>query len=227
MASLTRNLKLRLSDDLTIDARFNLERIDQLGSVFPISDSDQTITSSGDIRLEPGTDNVFAPNLQLSGDLIIEAGAFTTRLRTATQAANLTLVLPPDAGSVGQFLSTDGNGTTTWADPPTSNFSTLNDTNFTNLVATEFAQFDGTNWVNVSLPNARQANAFTWEPIDGVVKTITHNFNTSNYTVQIYDTETSNEVFVESLDKSDPNTLVLSARKPLGADYIVHLIQSQ
>jgi len=52
MAGLTRNLKLRLADDLTADARYNLERIDQLGSVFPIDNTAaQTINSSAEIRL--------------------------------------------------------------------------------------------------------------------------------------------------------------------------------
>lgn len=59
MATLTPNLKLRLSDDLTSDARFNLNRIDSLASVF-LTDSTGTsvIRSQSSIQLQPNSADI-------------------------------------------------------------------------------------------------------------------------------------------------------------------------
>lgn len=59
MATLTPNLKLRLSDDLTSDARFNLNRIDSLASVF-LTDSSGTsvIRSQSSIQLQPNSADI-------------------------------------------------------------------------------------------------------------------------------------------------------------------------
>lgn len=52
--TLTRNVKLRLSDNLTADARYNLERLDLLGSTFLVDTSNTLlIRSSSDIVIEP------------------------------------------------------------------------------------------------------------------------------------------------------------------------------
>jgi hypothetical protein len=54
MATLTRNLKLRLSDDLSTDSRYNLERIDQLGSTFNINTLNNTVVrAAGNIQMRP------------------------------------------------------------------------------------------------------------------------------------------------------------------------------
>lgn len=59
MATLTRNLKLRLSSDLSADARYNLERIDQLGATFNINTLNDTIVrAAGDIQLRPKDNSV-------------------------------------------------------------------------------------------------------------------------------------------------------------------------
>lgn len=61
-ASFTPILKLRLSDDLTADARFNLNRIDSLASVFSTdSTGTSVIRSQGDISLEPNSPDVGGP----------------------------------------------------------------------------------------------------------------------------------------------------------------------
>lgn len=235
MAGLTRNLRLRLADDLTADARYNLERIDQLGSVFPISSSaNQTINSAADIRLNAnsttlggdGDGTVFAPNLQLSNALKLESGAYTFTLRASVQTQDLNFTLPPDFGTSGQFLTTSGAGGLTWTDPPTSNFSSLNDTTFTNLTAGQLAQYDGSAWVNVTLPSSRQSGVFNWLAVEGATKTITHGWGTTNIQVWIYEPGSSSIVYIESLDYLDSDTIVLSAHSGPDSDYIVHLIQT-
>lgn len=52
--SLTRNLKLRINSNLTADAKYNLERLDLLGSTFLVDSTDQlNIRSISDILIEP------------------------------------------------------------------------------------------------------------------------------------------------------------------------------
>ena len=232
--ALTRNLKLRLSDELTSDARYNLERIDQLGTIFPITNtSSQTVNSSGDIRLNAnatifggdGDGKVFAPNLQTSS-ITLETGLYTLNLKASTQTTNLAFTLPPNYGTSGQFLRTNGLGTLAWGDPPTSNFNTLNDTTFIDLLPGQVAQYDGSAWVNVSLSSTRQTNTFVWEPSDGATKTITHEFNSDKVQCWIYDTEDKKEVRVEGLDYFDLDTIILTAHIAPKQNYIVHLIQT-
>ena len=229
MAGVTRNLRLILEDNLTASARFNLERIDQLGSVFPLNTSStQSINSEGDIRLDAdnGNGTVFAPTLQLSGSLILESTEHTFSLQTATQTENLSFTLPGNYGDSGQFLQTSGSGTLTWEDPPSSNFSSLNDTLFTNLQTGEFVQFDGTRWINTTIPNARQTTVVDWLVIEGNTKTITHGWGTTNIQVWIYEPGSSSQVFVESVDYVDNDTILLTALASPDLDYRVHLIQT-
>ena len=52
--TLTRNLKLRINSNLTADAKFNLERIDALGSTFLVDSADTlNIRSRSNISIEP------------------------------------------------------------------------------------------------------------------------------------------------------------------------------
>jgi hypothetical protein len=224
-----------LSNELTADARYNLERLDQLGTVFPIGASaTQTINSSADIRLNAnsttlggdGNGTVFAPNLTLSNQLVFEAGAFELTIVPATQTESLVFTLPPDAGTTGQFLSTNGSGTLTWEDPPTSNFSSLNDTLFTNLQQNEIAQYDGSQWVNASIPNTRQTGIFDWLSVEGNTKTIVHNFNTQNIQVWIYEEDSDSIVWIQGVDYIDDDTILLTAKASPEFDYRVHLIQT-
>jgi len=235
MAGVTRNLRLRLADDLTADARYNLERIDQLGTVFPIGDTaSQTINSSADIRLNAnatvlggdGNGLVFAPNLQLSSTLKLESGPYTFDLRTATQSSNISFTLPPDTGTAGQFLQTDGASALTWSDPPTSNFDTLNDTSFTNLQAGQIAQYDGANWVNTNISETRQTGVFDWLTTDGNSKVIVHGWDTTKIQVWVYEPGSKSQIFINAVDYLDNDTILLTANIPPETDYEVHLIQT-
>jgi len=56
--TLTNNLKLRLSEDLTANARYNLERIDLLGGVVPTSTDTVTIRSRTEINFLPNNADI-------------------------------------------------------------------------------------------------------------------------------------------------------------------------
>lgn len=52
--TLTRNLKLRINSNLTADSKYNLERLDTLGSTFIVDTTDELdIRSKGNITVEP------------------------------------------------------------------------------------------------------------------------------------------------------------------------------
>ena len=233
--SFTRNLKLRLSADLTADARYNLERIDELGSVFPISSgAAQTINSSSDIRLNAnavslggdGNGLVYAPNLVLTNSLRLESGPYNVIVQPGTVENDYTLTLPPNTGNDLQFLQTDGSGTLTWADPPTTNFSTLNDTEFADLEVGQIAQYDGTKWRNVAIPIARQTGIFDWNPSDGNTLSISHGFGSTKIQVWIYEPESKSQVFIETIDYVDNDTILLTSHSAPETIYNVHLIQT-
>jgi hypothetical protein len=235
VVAFSRYLKLRLSDDLTDDARFNLERIDELGAVFPSGESaNQSIESSGAIYLNAnsvslggdGNGDVLAPNLKLSNSLSIDSGAFTLTIKPGSLTSNFTLTLPEGPGDPDQFLSTDGNGTTSWADPPNTNLSSLNDTTFTNLQSGQFIQYNGSSWSNVELPASRLSGVFTWAAGDNNYKTIVHNFNTENIQVWVYDATDKTQVLIEGIDILDLNTIFLTAHSSPDNDYIVHIFQT-
>lgn len=80
MATLTRNLKLRLSNDLSGDARYNLERLDQLGATFNIDSNNNTVVrAAGDMQFRPEDNSVGGSG---SGGTV-EFGDLTQRLAAA------------------------------------------------------------------------------------------------------------------------------------------------
>lgn len=100
--SVTRNLKLRLSSNLTADARFNLERIDLLGSTFLVdTSSDLRIRSESDILIEPESADIGGSGI--GGSLSIGTpdhalSAFNVYATTINLTGNLTL---PDSAVSG------------------------------------------------------------------------------------------------------------------------------
>lgn len=146
----TQNLKLRLSPDLTADARFNLLRLDRIGASILSNTQNQTIIRSiSNILLEPDSPDIGGDGLVgtiflgLTGRPIeaVNVNASTFNLRQAllnihpnlnykislrgpaSLAADYTLTLPETAGTLGQVLRTDGTGTLDWADLETAELS--------------------------------------------------------------------------------------------------------
>ena len=143
MASTTTYLKLRLSDDLTASARFNLERIDALGAVYNLTATgDVYVRSGGDLTLEPESAKVSGGS-GVGGTLNLGTSAHSLALiamygpaglmargvlraydsdssnyiglrAPATVASNVTFDLPSADGSAGQVLQTDGAGAWSW-----------------------------------------------------------------------------------------------------------------
>lgn len=50
----------------------------------------------------------------LTDDLVLDGGTYDTTISAGTPTASVTYTLPADDGSLGQFLTTDGTGGTSW-----------------------------------------------------------------------------------------------------------------
>lgn len=106
--TLTRNLKLRLNSNLTADAKYNLERIDTLGSTFIVDSTDTLrIRSRTNILIEPdsadlggnstgGAVSIGSPGQALES-VAIYSGAFSL-------SAPLGLIDSSDGGTKSLFL---------------------------------------------------------------------------------------------------------------------------
>ena len=142
--TLTKNLKLRLSSDLTADARYNLERIDTLGATFIVNTAeDLQVRAREQIYLQPRS-----PDLQGSGsgarvfvsgslevsELLEVRGAvqfdemrlysdiadvdnseYSALRAAAGLASSTTWTMPVADGAASQVMTTDGAGQLGWA----------------------------------------------------------------------------------------------------------------
>lgn len=138
MATITRNLKLRLQDNLTADARYNLERIDQLGAIFQLDNSQSAVVrSQGDVTIIPndpsiggtgsgGDVNVGSVSqpinlMTIHGDL--DAGIITSDSLTSDDLTTTSIItetigaplgiqfnIPTNDGVPNAVLTTDGSG---------------------------------------------------------------------------------------------------------------------
>lgn len=136
----TRYLKLKLADNMTADAISNLQKIDQLGSSFSVSTTETlTFNSVKDIYFRPNSADVdgtgIGGNLYIStndqlldsvqinslytsiaGSLRFRNGNYHIELVAPTLSGNLTFTLPPQDGTNGQVLATDGHGNLQFVD---------------------------------------------------------------------------------------------------------------
>jgi len=94
-------------------------------------------TVGGGIKLNEGTNNG-------TDNIIIKA--------PNTLAASYTLTLPPDDGTIGQFLKTDGSGVLSFA-TVTTDFTITGDTGSDNFVTGETLDFEGNSQVVTAVSN--------------------------------------------------------------------------
>jgi len=287
----TPNLKLRISDSLTADAKYNLERIDGLAGIFSLDLGENTlIRSIGNISLLPhdpsrggdgvpgvislGTADQPIANLQvyaqsvqfttliglkdqavgstkqlnisyksdlngladntadrsLTIDLdganraLILGGDFNLQGNLSlTSSFNQSLVLPPDYGSAGQTLQTDGAGNLSWVSaagsgtvtsvslsaPAEFSVSGSPITSSGTLVLGLTTQAANQVWAGpVSGPDATPSfrsltladfplsslnAAYPWTTADGASLTINHSFNSQQLMVEVLDVDNNYE----------------------------------
>lgn len=116
--TLSKYLRLRLDSNLTANARYNLERIDLLGSTVSIDNtSNVNFRSRADINIEPQSQ--IAGGSGVGGTVNI--GSVDHPLEAINLFAdNVTGVLPDQTGHDGEVLTTDGV-TASWQVSASSN----------------------------------------------------------------------------------------------------------
>lgn len=297
--SLTSNLKLRISSDLTADSRYNLLRLDSLGSIYQIdTNSIAKVRSKTDILIQPNdpdiggigsggtvqfgtTDQpienftINATSVSLSSGLSlpdsavggtqtlllnyksdIDGSANTTANRTLnidlndsdrnlllagdfslsgaklclTLTSDIDWTLPPDNGTNGQVLTTDGLGSLSWTSSASSSLVGLNDTNINSPQDGEGLVYNSASgfWENGN-PTATigPETAYTWTPADGDTIIITHNLGSRQVVATVID-ETDDYKTIEVPETTRPNNnqIILSATSaPSGGNWLVLLKQ--
>ncbi len=70
------------------------------------------------------------------------------------------------------------------------------------------------------------SNSFvdTWLLADGATKTVTHNLGTTNVQVEIYDTVDGTTLLIDSVARTDANTLTLTSSEAPGVAWTVVVI---
>ncbi len=225
--SLTPYLKLKVDSSLSSDAKFNLSRIDELGSLYQI---DTTATA----QIRSKTDLVIQPQSPfLGGDGVggsislgtVDQPAGTINLRATT------LNIEATTNFTGTFASsilavTNSNFKVNLVAPTLTNDVTLtlpdNDG-----AANQVLKTDGNgnlSWMTVASATAGQEMTADWLNADGIEKTITHNFNTRKIMVQVIDpSDNYRNVEVDGIERPTVNTVTLSASVPPSSSWIVML----
>lgn len=220
-SSLTPNLKLRVNDDLTADAKYNLNRIDSLGSITKVeNNANVRIRSARDIIISPQSEDLGGDSS--TGQVFIgEAG-----LSIALLSVFATEIDFNDA-VISNFSFPDGFITDSMiSETAEIDASKIADGSVSN---TEFQYLDGvTSNIQTQIDNLSGANqlAATWLNADGTVKTITHGFNTRNISVQVLDASNNYmNIDVDSITRPNNNDITLTASEAPSTSWVVLLQQ--
>ncbi len=211
--TLSRYLKLKLDSNLTANAKYNLERIDTLGSSFVVDSSSQlNIRSEADVLIEPrspdlggsgvggtvsiGTQDhsiaslsVYADSVTFSNPLTFPNGSIfvTGGTLSFTLSSDLAFTLPADYGTSGQVLATDGTGTL--------------------------------EWVNQSGGGGGSSASTDWVTGDGTSKSFTHSLGSSDISVSLHDSTTKQVIMIDTITVTDLNTVTLTASEAPSASW--------
>lgn len=218
--TLTPNLKLRISDDLTSDAKYNLNRIDSLGGAVKNE-------NNGNLRLRAIRDIIFSPESQ---DLGGEGSGGTIFLGESGSSLASLAIFSDEVDFNNAILtgfSIDEEITDSMVSPTAAiNATKIADGSVSN---TEFQYLAGATsnlqaQIN-ALGGANQMSA-TWANADGTTKVITHNFGTRNISVEIIDADNNyRTIQVDTVERNTINEITLTASQAPTGSWIVLLAQ--
>jgi len=226
--TLTPFLKLRVSSDLTNDAVYNLNRIDQLGSILgTTATNDKSLKALNNIIIETdapslggngvaGTLQLAALNVDVTrGHLRLKDDSTAQKLQIAYNSSSLatalrsltfdtkdndvTLTLEKDLTVTGANITISANTDTTLNIPIDGTTGQVLTTNGNNTWSFQ----------DVSFVGSFDSHIDTWLPADGTEKTFTHNFGTLDATVQIYSTEDSSLVLSDEIVYNDTDNVTI------------------
>lgn len=196
--TLSRYLRLRLDSNLTANARYNLERLDLLGSTLSIDNTNSiAFRSRADMTFEPesqvaggsgvgGILNIGTPEHSLA-----EFNVYAEQINFSNPEALSDALLPDQTGNAGKVLQTDGT-TTSW----------------TSVAGVSSVQSAETDWLSTS----------------GSTKVFTHSLGSTDVLVSVIDLDTDEPLMVDSITVNSPNTITLNASEAPASSWrvIVH-----
>lgn len=219
-SSLSTYLKLRLNPNLTRDARANLLRIDNLGSNFQVD-------TSGGLSLRARSSIVISPNDPSSGGSgsggTVDIGSTAQLLDEVRINSMLTTV----DGEI-RLLDLNGGEYVGIQSPPLVTASYTLTLPTTPGTSGQLLQTDGSgnlSWVTVAGATSVEEVVALWTAGDGVTKVITHNLNSDDLQISIYDNDNSCEVWIDAVEYTDLNTITLrslAAPGPSGYEVVIH-----
>lgn len=240
MARLTTNLKLKISDDLTADAIFNLERIDLLGSIITVgSDGTANLRSANNILIQPESEAVggsgvggtvsIERQVQIEDDLYIkdESGSYylelaysssdtpiSTRKLTLDVIEDSSLTLPT-TGTLATLLGAETFVNKTLTDPAFTNPNTTLNSLLPSQSgqANKYLLTDGTNTTWSSIIGSGSAAHF--EDITGSQPAgsfgINHNLDSKDLLVEVYDKTDDSTVITEVIRTDNDNLNIVTS----------------
>jgi hypothetical protein len=226
--ALTPYIKLKVDSDLSSDSKYNLNRIDELGSLFQID-------TNAVAQLRSKTNIVMQPQSAFLGGTGIGG---VINLGTVDQPADSVNIYASSFTVSAAISSSSGLSTSGSVSLLNSNYSlnltapTLTDSLTLTLPSTvgspnQVLTTDGAgvlSWTTVGGVSIGQELTSTWLLADGTEKTITHNFGTRNIIVQIIDpSDDYRTVEVDSVQRPTVNTVVLSSSIAPAVSWIVML----
>lgn len=183
--TLSRYLRLRLDSNLTANARYNLERIDLLGSTLSIDNtSSVNFRSRTDINMEPqsqiagGSGVGGVVNIGSSGHEITSFNVFASEVNFSDPDAVVGALLPDQSGNAGKVLSTDGAALS---------------------------------WISVAGGSSVQSAETDWLNAAGTSKVFTHSLGTEDVIVSVIDIDTDEIIGIDSVVVTGPNSITLTA----------------
>lgn len=196
--TLSRYLRLRLDSNLTANARYNLEKIDLLGSVLSIDNTASVnLRARTDINVEPqsqiagGSGVGGTVNIGTADHSVAALNIFADAVTFSDPDSLVNELLPDQTGNAGKFLSTDGSITS---------------------------------WQTVAGTGGVTAAETDWVTSDGTSRTFTHGLNSTDVIVSIIDSTTSDIIEVDEIAVTGLNSITLSASEPPASSWrvVVH-----
>ncbi len=215
--SLTTNLKLRISPDLTTDSKYNLQRIDSLASLYQVnSNAVARIRSQTDIILQPQDPDIGGTgtggSISFGTD---DQPVSTINFRATTISSNAAISSSGNISTTGNLVISDGTYNINVSAPTLStDYSLVLPT--TDGSANQVLTTDGSgnlSWSTVAgAGGGGQELSTSWLAADGATKTITHGFGSQSVMVQVLDTQDDYKtVEVDVVSRPTVNTVILES----------------
>ena len=229
--SFSRNLKLRISSDLTADAKYNLEKIDTLASLYQVDSTEAAkVRSKTSITLSPNNSDIGGSgsggtiNFGDSNQTVSEINFYSSALNINNAEIISTAAIKSSVG----FSVTNNNFSVTLAPPSLSSNVTLTLPN-SDGSPSQVLTTDGNgvlSWTSIAGNNIGLETTATWTSGEGTTKTINHNFNTRLVLVQVIDpSDNYRTIEVDNIERPTDNSVVINSSVSPQSSWIVLLKQ--